>query len=357
MKIVQVMPEFALAGAEIMCENLTYELVQAGHEVVVVSMYTMHTPITDRLEAFGVKVEYLDKKTGFDFSVFRKLKRLFKKEKPDVVHTHRYSILYAMPMAILCGVKRKIHTVHNVAQKENGKLARRINNILFKYFSVTPVALSKIIQDTVVEEYKISPKKVPIVLNGMPLDKFKIKTDYSFGKNINIIHVGRFQEQKNHVGLVNAFEIVHEKCPKAILNLYGEGPLFLEIKKLVADKNLEDCIVLHGTTDDIASKLAQNDIFCLPSNYEGIPMTLIEAMASAMPIVATAVGGIPDMLEDGKDALVCENSYVNVSECIMHIINDEKFRASLGANALYKAKLFSASKMSDDYVQVYVSQI
>ena len=79
MKIIQIMPEFDLAGAEIMAENLTYSLLKNGHQVSVISMYTKHTPITDRLEAHGVTIYYLDKKSGFDLSVIGKMKRVFKK--------------------------------------------------------------------------------------------------------------------------------------------------------------------------------------------------------------------------------------------------------------------------------------
>ena len=353
MKIIQVMPEFALAGAEIMCENLTYELVKAGHDVVVVSMYTIHTPITDRLEAFGVKLEYLDKKTGFDFSVFKKMKKLFKKEKPDVVHTHRYSILYAMPMAILCGVKRRIHTIHSVAQKENGKFARKVNKIFFECFSVTPVALSSVVQATIVDEYKINYAKIPIVLNGVDIDKFSKKSDYHISDKINIMHIGRFHESKNHVGLINAFELVHQKYPEAILNLYGEGPLFHEIKKLVVNKSLSDFVIFHGTIDDIACKFIENDIFCLPSNYEGVPMTLIEAMAVAMPIVATNVGGIPDMLENEKDALLCDVNSDAVAKCLIRLIDSEELRQTLGKNALNRSSEFSSYSMAKKYLDLY----
>ena len=89
MKVLQVMPEFGLAGAETMCENLTYELMKLGHEVVIISLYTFHSAITERLEASGVKVIYLGKKRGFDINIIFKLRKVMKEEKPDTVsYTH-----------------------------------------------------------------------------------------------------------------------------------------------------------------------------------------------------------------------------------------------------------------------------
>ena len=131
MKIVQIMPEFGLAGAETMCENLTYELIKLGHNVIVVSMYDYHSPITERLEKAGVDVRYLGKKPGLDFSMIGKIKKLLKKNKVDVIHTHRYCAQYAIPAAITAGVKLRVHTVHNIAEKEkNYLLTFYINGIM-----------------------------------------------------------------------------------------------------------------------------------------------------------------------------------------------------------------------------------
>ena len=132
MKIIQVMPEFAVGGAEIMAENLSYELKKLGCEVIVVSLFSLHTAITDRMERNGIRVEYFDKKPGFDLSQMRKLYRFFKEEKPDVVHTHRNAIQYGAVAAIFSSVPVIVHTVHNLAKKETGKLQRNFNKILFK---------------------------------------------------------------------------------------------------------------------------------------------------------------------------------------------------------------------------------
>ena len=118
MKIIQIMPEFSLAGAEIMCENLTYELHKLGYDVFIISMYNYHSEITERMEKNGIKIWYLDKMPGWDFSMIEKMEKIFIQEKPDVIHTHRYVMQYAIPAAILAKVKRRIHTVHSVAKAE-----------------------------------------------------------------------------------------------------------------------------------------------------------------------------------------------------------------------------------------------
>ena len=124
--ILQVMPEFGLAGAETMCENLIYELMSTGdYRIVVASLYNFHSPITERLEDKGIKVYYLDKTQGADFSIINRLVKIMKQEQIDIVHTHRYVMQYAIPAAIWAGVKIRIHTIHNIAQKEVDSLRQK----------------------------------------------------------------------------------------------------------------------------------------------------------------------------------------------------------------------------------------
>ena len=115
MKILQVIPYFCFGGAETMCENLTYALKTMGHSVTVVSLYNEKTPIARRMEEAGVRLLYLDKQLGLDLSMVPKLMHIMKQEKPDVVHTHLDVIKYAVAAAKLCGIRRCVHTVHNVA--------------------------------------------------------------------------------------------------------------------------------------------------------------------------------------------------------------------------------------------------
>ena len=130
MKILQVIPYFCFGGAETMCENLTYALSNLGHEVTVVSLYQERTPISQRMEDAGVKILYLDKKLGLDLSMIHKLVKIMKQEKPDVVHTHLDVIKYAVAAAKLSGVKRCVHTVHNVAHEEaEGRLQKIVNTV------------------------------------------------------------------------------------------------------------------------------------------------------------------------------------------------------------------------------------
>ena len=354
MKVIQVMPNFALAGAEIMCENLVYGLQKQGVEVVVVSLFDYHSVITERLEKQGVKIIYLNKKLGMDFSIIGKLRKIFKQEKPDVIHTHLYITKYAIPAAVLAGVKKRVHTVHNVAVKENGQAGRLLNRCFFKMNHVVPVALSSIVQESIAKEYKIKKEKIPVVFNGIDLSKCLPKEEYAIRDNVfQILHIGRFMKQKNHRGLIEAFSIFHKKYPNSVLQLIGDGEQRKDIEKAVEEKGLNSAVEFLGLQDNVYEYLHNADIFTLPSLYEGIPMTLIEAMGTGLPIIATNVGGVPDMLKNGESAILTDVDSEKIAESFLEIAEDEGKRELLGVNAKKTAVQFSAEIMAEEYLKIY----
>ena len=222
MKILQVIPYFCFGGAETMCENLTYALRDLGHDVVVVSLFDERTEISGRMEAAGVCIRYLSKKPGLDMSVVPKLTKIFREERPDVVHTHLNVILYAVMAARLAGGIPCVHTVHNVAKVEAEGTAQAILNRFYYHrgWSV-PVALSPEVQRTVTEFYGLD--RVPVIFNGVNLHRCIPKRSYGLGDTVSLLHIGRLDEQKNHAGLLQAFAKLLKTHSNCCLNLLGDG--------------------------------------------------------------------------------------------------------------------------------------
>ena len=354
MKIMQVIPYFCFGGAETMCENLTYALAALGHQVVVVSLYGQHTPISRRMEAAGVNIRYLDKKLGLDVSMVGKLKRIMLAEKPDVVHTHLDAIKYAVAAAKLAGVPRCVHTVHNVADKEaEGRAQKIINGFYFSHGWSTPVALSPEVQKSIAAFYGLPPAKIPVIYNGIDLSRCREKQSYDLQNPAALTHIGRFNEQKNHDGLLRAFSLIHKKHPHTRLNLLGDGELLEPTQALAKTLGISDSVVFLGSQSNVYPYLQNSDLFLLPSLYEGMPMTLIEAMGTGLPIVASKVGGVPDMLEDGESAILTDCAPESVAQAACELLEDEALRARLGRAAKAQSETFSAAHMAENYVRVY----
>lgn len=354
MKIIQVIPHLGLGGAETMCANLTETLIEQGHHVVVISLYKIETHLAKRLLQKKVKVIFLDKKVGVDVSIPNKLLSVILQEKPDVIHTHLLSLKYTY-----FAVKKMdqqipiIHTIHSIATKEAGRIDRTINRWIFKKRYAIPVALSKEIQRTVVDIYGLELQAVPVIFNGIHLSKCKAKQRYNISQQFTIIHVGRFMEVKNHAVLLRAFQQLHYKFPESRLELIGKGELKKDIEVLAVDLGVQGAVSFLGEQTDVYSYLQDADLFVLPSLYEGMPMTIIEAMGTGLPIIASNVGGIPDMIQNEKEGLLCEANVQSVFQSMEQMYLDQELREFCGRSAMKKASDFSAAIMAQKYLQLY----
>ena len=353
-KIMQIIPEFDLAGAEIMVENLLISLSEMGYEVYGVSLYDKKTAITERLEKENIPIIFLKKKNGFDLKIFIKLYKLFKKVKPHVIHTHRYVLPYVMPAIILARIPNRIHTIHNTARMELSKFGRKLQSFFYKSCKVIPVAISPLVKLSVLEEYKHLKSNIPMIYNGININKCITKNDYDLNNEIRILHIGRIAKQKNHIGLINSFKLVVNKFKNAKLILVGIGELEDIIKLRVKELHLENNIIFLGQQPSVFKYLNEADIFVLPSLWEGMPITLIEAMATGLPIVAAKVGGIPDMIENGFSGLLVEPDEEQISSALIRLISDINLREKLGKNALQSSEKFTSLHMAEEYAKLYL---
>lgn len=354
MKILQVIPYFCFGGAETMCENLTYALIKLGHSVTVVSLFQERTPISQRMEAAGIRILYLDKKPGLDLSMVTKLAKIMGQEKCDVVHTHLNVIKYAALSAKLAGIRRCVHTVHNVAQEEaEGILQKITNTFYFRLGWSVPVALSPEVQRTIVSFYGMQEEKVPMIYNGVDLSRCLPKSGYDLSEPAQLLHIGRFNYQKNHRGLLEAFSMILEKNPNCCLNLVGDGELRQETEAYAVELGVREKVVFHGSQSDVHPYLHNADIFLLPSQFEGMPMTIIEAMGTGLPVVASAVGGVPDMLRNGESGILVSQEPRAVADAVLGLLQQEDLRKTLGENAREDSRKFSAEHMAASYCDIY----
>ncbi len=342
-----------MGGAETMCEELLYRLRDTGCEVVALSLYSQQTPITERLKENGIPLLFADKKSGFDFSLIKKLRKIILEVKPDIIHTH----LNAAPYAAVAVKKLNIpivHTVHNLAEKDCSKLTRLFLKRYIKRKKIRLVALSEEIKQTILSYYKVNKEEVPFVFNGINLSKCFKKESYELNNGeFSILHVGRFFEQKNHIGLVTAFAEFVKSVPCSRLNLVGDGELKASIEEYVTSNGLSDKVKFHGTLSSAYEIMGRADIFILPSLYEGVPITLIEAMGTGLPIIASNVGGVPSMLQDEQSALLINARQDEIVNALHRLYGDKNLRENLGRGALAQSQRFSSKEMASNYFNFY----
>ena len=141
------------------------------------------------------------------------------------------------------------------------------------------------------------------------------------------------------------------------IDFWGEGELMDSIRELAARQGVENEVHFNGTTDNIYRELSNADLFILPSQWEGMPMSIIEAMGTGLPVIASDVGGVSDMLTQDESGLIIEPDADQLKDAIERVAGSETLRQKLGTTALAESETFSAVQMAQHYVDVYNSLI
>lgn len=355
-KVMHILPDFGVAGAEKLVSELLLNYNKETLEVSAVSLFnSKESYLVKELEESKCKLFFLNKKSGIDFNVIKDLYILLKKEKPDIIHTHRYVVPYVLFPAILANVLIRVHTVHNIASKELTSKGIIIQNIAYKLFNFKPVAISTKIAKTIEETYGI--KDTIVIYNGIDTKKFlDLEKKMKDNKKIKLLHIGRFAEQKNHKLLIDAFKEISLKNNNIELSLVGDGETKKEVENRVKEYKLDDKVKFLGIRKDIPRLMKENDIFVLPSLWEGLPITLLEAMAAGLPIICTDVGGNSDIIDNMNNGILIEsNNKEELVNAIELLIYDKELRGKLSERSVSTAKKYDINEISSSYENIYIS--
>ena len=170
-----------------------------------------------------------------------------------------------------------------------------------------------------------------------------------------VIHVGRFYEQKNHLGLLAVFERVLRDVPDAKLVLVGEGPLMERVKAYVAARGLTQAVRMVGARNNAASLIACADVLLFPSLFEGFGIVALEANAAGLPVVGSDVMGLNEAVENGSTAVLWDvNDVASMAASVVRILNDSTYAKTLGeAGRIRAERLFSVKASAEKLVRLY----
>jgi sugar transferase (PEP-CTERM/EpsH1 system associated) len=329
-------------------------------------------PVTDfrkRLTANNVEVYDLDKRDGKDFGAYRRGWKLLRSIKPDVVHTRNLPTIDFLLLAYLSGVRSLIHSEHglDLVESDNNALRYKLLRRSLALLPVRYVAVSRDLQEWLCSEIGIRRRQVSTIYNGVDSSLFNSKdgrrnlsnSEHRQKRAFVIGHVGRFAPIKNQLLLVRAFCLLLERHPHlrecVRLSMIGDGPLKKECEQLLADASASDIAWLPGFVSDMPDVYQTFDLFVLPSIREGISNTLLEAMACGLPVVATDVGGTPEIVLDGHTGTLVESENVEaVADAIMNYVSDSALVRKNGRNArLHIESNFSLTRMTEQYDELY----
>ncbi|WP_339244666.1 glycosyltransferase [Paenibacillus sp. FSL R10-2796] len=352
-KLAIIIPTLDTGGAENMVAQLVSKIDQKSFDLELIVISTSNDSVVEkRIKNKDVKVTFFNKGLGFSMSTLLKIYKHLNKIKPDIIHTHLSACMYAAPWAVLKKTTI-LHTVHNRPIYEAHGLIRYVLKYLYKRKLAIPIAISETIAKETVELYGLSSSVVETIYNPVDVFKFSnIQPKEKINSEVVFVNVARFSRQKNHNGLIEAFYEVSKIKTNCKLILIGDGELRAEIEERVKHLGLSEKVQFTGNVLDIPQKLANADVFILSSHYEGLPLTILEAMAAGLPVISTAVGGVPDVVKE-NGLLVEPNISIKLTEAMIKLANNEKLREKMGKIALKEVRKFDISEVTLQYELLY----
>ena len=262
--------------------------------------------------------------------MIKRLRQIIKIDKPDIIISFMAESNLRLLLSTIGLDTKRIVSVRNDPDEEYKGLIGRIVGKL-----ILPTADGCVFQTEQAKNW--FPKKLidksAVIKNPVREEVFQIIRNPVKGR---IINIRRRQEQKNQKMLIDSFEVVLEKYPKAELLIYGEGALRDDLEKIIANKGLNDTIKLCGYFNDIGSTLSKADIFILSSDYEGLPNSLMEALSAGVPSISTdcPCGGPKSLIVNGVNGvLVPTNDESKLAEAIIDLLSDDSKKENLSKNA------------------------
>lgn len=358
-KVLHLIQGLEVGGLEYMVVNLIKGL-NRGRFVSSVCCFDTLGALADDLD--GVEVRLLKRKQGVDYSYPLRLAALIRREGAQVLHLHNpTAFFYGALAGAIARVPWIVYTEHARDVRPNIKI--RLADRLLACFTDRVVAVAGHVKKNLVEYQWFDPAKVSIIYNGIDSGKFtggrdggSVRLSLGIGQRAPVVGiVARLDPIKNHACLLRAFAKVREGFPDAVLLVIGDGPLRGELEGQAEAAGLGGSVRFLGTRSDVESLLQCLDVFVLSSVSEGLPLTVLEAMAAARPVVATRVGGIPEAVEDGLEGLlVPPDDEGALAAAIGKMLSDREGAAEMGRAARRKfEKSFSLEMMIKRYEEVY----
>jgi glycosyltransferase involved in cell wall biosynthesis len=363
MRVTYITTGLAYGGAETQIKELATRLQRRSWKISIASMLP---PIAyvEELEAAGISVYNLRMRRKVpDPRAVLRLAAIMRRERPLLIHSHMiHANLLARITRLFVKVPVLICTAHSITE---GGRPRELAYRLTDSLADITTQVSEAGKQRYIQVGAVPPHKIVCIPNGIDTSRFQpnpmvrqaVREQLGCAPDAFVwLTVGRLEPVKNHLGLLSAFREVAAVHPNARLLIAGQGSLQAATEQRIAELGLADRVRLLGTRRDIPDLLNAADAFVLPSLWEGMPLTLLEASAAALPIVATDVGGNSEVVLDGKTGyLVPPQEAKALTQAMLRVmLLSENDRIAMGlAGRAHVVQNFDLEQVVDRWESLY----
>jgi glycosyltransferase involved in cell wall biosynthesis len=361
--IFHLIDGLTFGGAETLLRDLAAGLEQRGYRITVA--YSTHGAFVEELEKKGLRLIQIPRLGLIDPFFLYKIFQILKKENPDVVHTHLFkSDFHGRLAARLARVPVVISTLHNNDTWANNKILGYIYG-LTSIWADRLIAVSPEVKEFHINKTKILPQKTMVIQNGVDVDSFsgykeqaiKLRKDFGIESTAPLFGiVGRLMPQKNVPMFLLAAKEILQSQPNARFLIVGDGELREQLQQETQNLNLFPAVIFTGMRKDIPIILNALDVLVLSSLWEGLPVILLEAMASSLPVVSTAVDGVVGVAEKDVTAFLTPNRDASaLAQACLLLASDSSLRDRMGKAGYDKVvKNYSLNNMIDKISEQYL---
>ncbi len=347
------------AGAEVMAFQLLKE--QSRCKELDISVVLLNKGrLYKEIKKLGVKIYLIDENQQSFIEVLIKMRKIIREQYIEIIHSHRYkeNILALFSLNPL-SKKKLIATQHGMADVQVGKVKLRshfiswLNLLILKRKFNIIVGVSDDIKRQFVEKHKINEKTVDVIHNGIEIPKILTNRDkYSY---FTIGSAGRFFPIKDYSFFIEIARLIRDNTDQIRFKLAGDGPDMEKLQQKVRLYNLKDCFEFVGHIDDMDYFYQGLDLYINTSIHEGIPMSILEAMAYKLPIIAPNVGGFNEIVDSGIDGYLIEiRTPEQFAEKCLYLYENRTLSKKMAESAREKViKKFSVENMAEKYYSLY----
>lgn len=292
--VIQVVDSLRLGGTERMSVDLSNGLVAGGWTVHLV-LTREAGPLAEDLDP-QVQVHNLARRSRWDVEGLRSLRDLVRDACPAIVHVHGWSSLRFATAALLGFRNAPPFVLHDHGGARYSAHPRLYKLVAWPFVRAHLAVGQSLLEPPLPMRRRVTAK---VIANGIPLERVRPKTDFTWGDPPRLVVVGNLREQKDHVGLLDAMGRLHRRGIDVRLDLIGATPddgIQRGCRELVSSLGLEEMVNFRGRVSDVGSELAAYDLGIISSQTESGPIALIEYLAAGLPFVSTDVGEIPARL-------------------------------------------------------------
>ena len=376
----------------IVVAHVVHRLYRAGAEVLVASLSRRLRdqfsfvficldeigPLGHELAEDGFPVLSLDRQPGIDLKLARRMRAACREHQVDILHAHQYTpFFYSAISRGMSGKPRVLFTEHGRHYPDIRRPKRVAANQFLLRRRDRVTAVGEFVKRALVTNEGLPARRIDVIYNGIDLDQFggddgqagdaresgagalREQVRSSLGLEATqpvMLQVARFHSVKDHATAIRAVAGVRKQMPDAVLLLAGDGDERTEMEKLVEELGVQANVRFLGVRKDISDLMAAADVFLLSSVSEGVSVTLLEAMACRVPVVATDVGGNPEVVDAGVTGLLApRGDDVGLAEHLTTLLSDAVMRERMGEAGRSRALgMFTEAQMHDAFAQLYV---